>query len=91
MIVSKQREEKPQPKNCRSWAFKIYALYPFFCRISAGASFYPCLLLFPKERHLGFPSHRGGRNFWSRTDYSPVKKITLLAGYTMEMFTFQSH
>lgn len=77
MIVSKQRQEKPQPKNCRSWTFKIYALYPFICRISAGASFYPCLV-FPKERPLGFPSHRGGRNFWSGTDYSSIKKITVL-------------
>lgn len=71
MIVSRQREEKSQPKKCLSWSFKINALYPFvvgfFCRIYAGVSFYPCLLVFPKERSSGFPSHREGRNFWSRT------------------------
>lgn len=36
MIVSRQREEKSQPKKCLSWSFKINALYPFVVGFFAG-------------------------------------------------------
>lgn len=80
MIVSKQRRN-PSQRTVTLGPSRFMLCIHFFCRISAGASFYPCLLVFPKERPLGFPSHRGSGTFWSRTDYSPVKKITLQAGY----------